>query len=49
VLNGKTCEKLDFLNPVHGDAHRKNLWTIIKKGPDDFVKGKTVWYSKIKE
>ncbi len=45
----KTCEKLDFLNLVHGDAHRKNLSKIRKKGLDDFVKGKTLWYSTIKE
>ena len=42
------CEKLDFLNPVHGDAHRKNLKKIKKLGKEDFVKGKRLWYNKIK-
>ena len=38
------CEKLDFLNPVHGDAHVKNLRLIKKIGEKEFVKGKTHWY-----
>ena len=37
------CEKLDVLNAVHGDAHRKNLSVIRKKGIDAFVKGKRNW------
>jgi hypothetical protein len=44
----ETCEKLDFLNPVHGDAHRKNLKAIRKKGIREFLKGKKLWYSKPK-
>lgn len=39
----ETCEKLDFLKPVHGDAHIKNLRTLRKKGVDAFVGGKTYW------
>lgn len=44
----ETCDKLDFLNPVHGDAHRKNLRTIKRKGKEGFVKGKRLWFSPIK-
>ena len=42
------CKKLEFLVPVHGDAHIKNLRKIKRKSIDNFVKGKTLWYSKIK-
>ena len=42
------CEKLDFLNPVHGDAHVKNLRKIKARGKQDFIKGKRLWFSKIK-
>jgi hypothetical protein len=37
------CEKLDFLNAVHGDGHRKNLAIIKKKGVDGFIQGKRNW------
>ena len=43
------CKNLDFLIPVHGDAHIKNLRLIGKKGISEFTKGKTYWYSEIKE
>ena len=43
------CEKLQFLVPVHGDAHIKNLRAIKRKGKDGFVNCKRLWYSKIKE
>jgi phytoene dehydrogenase-like protein len=36
----KTCEKLDFLKPGHGDAHMKNLRKIKKKGIGEFLEGK---------
>jgi hypothetical protein len=39
----KDCEKLDFLNAVHGDAHRKNLALIQSKGIGGFLKGKRNW------
>jgi hypothetical protein len=39
------CEKLDFLVPVHGDAHKKNLRRIKKNGLKPFVEGKRLWYS----
>jgi hypothetical protein len=44
----KRCEKLDFLIPVHGNAHIKNLRAIKGRGKSKFVKGKTLWYSKVK-
>jgi hypothetical protein len=44
----ETCDKLDFLNPVHGDAHKKNLRTIKRNGRESFVKGKRLWFSPIK-
>jgi hypothetical protein len=39
-----TCTKLDFLNPTHGDAHRKNLRILKKKGVKEFLKGKKHWW-----
>ena len=45
----ETCKELKFLEHVHGDAHIKILITIKKKGKNEFVKGKTLWYNKIKE
>lgn len=44
----ETCNKLDFLKVNHGDAHIKNLRKIKRAGVDDFIKGKRVWYNKIK-
>jgi hypothetical protein len=44
----ENCEKLDFLNPVHGDAHKKNLRKIKRLGKEEFVIGKRLWYNKIK-
>ena len=43
------CKKLQFLEPVHGDAHIKNLKKIKKLGREKFVKGKTLWYNNIKK
>jgi len=43
------CETLQFLEHVHGDAHLKNLRAIQKKGIDDFITSKRLWYSKKKE
>ena len=45
----KTCKHLDFLNPSHGDAHRKNLRILNQKGVDAFLAGKKYWYVKPKE
>jgi len=39
----KTCEKLDFLKPIHEDAHIKNLEKIKKQGIDKFLEGKKYW------
>lgn len=44
----ENCKHLDFLIPVHGDAQKKNLRNIKKKGKDAFVEGETLWYSPIK-
>jgi len=41
----ETCEKLDFLRPVHGSAVVKNLRALSRKGPEAFVSGKSLWYS----
>ena len=45
----ESCQKLDFLKQAHGDAHLKNLRTLKKKGMEEFLKGKTLWYVKPKE
>ncbi len=42
------CEKLDFLNPAHGDAHLKNLRKIKRTGVGNFLEGKKYWYNKTK-
>lgn len=42
----ESCDRLDFLVPVHGDAHIRNLRAIRKKGLEEFMKGKTNWYCK---
>ncbi|MEW6381564.1 MAG: DUF3795 domain-containing protein [bacterium] len=39
----ETCEKLDFLKPVHGEAHIKNLRKIRKDGADKFLESKRYW------
>ena len=39
----KTCEKLKFLEPVHGKGHIKNLKILKKKGVEEFLKGKRSW------
>ena len=45
----KECKKLEFLEPVHGDAHIKNINKIKTIGKNEFLKGKTLWYKKKKE
>jgi len=45
----ESCEKLVFLEAVHGDAHVANLRKIKKKGVDEFLGGKRLWYRKKKE
>ena len=39
----ETCEKLDFLKPIHGDAYLKNLRTLKKAGVENFLTGKRYW------
>jgi hypothetical protein len=45
----KTCTHLEFLNPTHGVAHRKNLNILNRKGVDGFLAGKKHWYVKPKD
>jgi hypothetical protein len=45
----KDCKKLDELNPTHGDAHRKNLRSLKKKGADGFLIGKKHWWATPKK
>jgi len=40
-----TCTKLEFLAPVHGDAHMKNLRKIRKEGVEGWAVGRRLWYS----
>ncbi|NPV59867.1 MAG: DUF3795 domain-containing protein [Actinobacteria bacterium] len=40
-----TCTKLDFLVPVHGDAHLKNLRKIKKVGVKEWAEGDPLWYA----
>lgn len=37
------CNTLDWLKPVHGDAHRMNLRIIRDKGMTAFLAGKKNW------
>ena len=39
------CRKLDVLNELHGNSHRKNLKTIKNRGINEFTKGEKNWYS----
>jgi hypothetical protein len=39
----ENCSKLNFLIPVHGDAHIKNLILLKKKGEQEFLKNKRNW------
>jgi len=39
------CSKLDFLVPVHGDAHLKNLRKIRKAGVEEWMAEGPLWYS----
>ena len=39
----ESCEKLDFLDDTHGEAAKKNLATIKKKGIAGFLAGKRNW------
>lgn len=39
------CEKLNYLVPGHGDAHRRNLRFIRRKGMDSFIEGKKYWFT----
>lgn len=40
----ENCKELKFLEPVHGDAHLKNLRIISKRGPQKTLDSKLKWY-----
>lgn len=42
-LHFEKCEKLEFLVPVHQDAHLKNLRKIKKQGVEQFLKTTRNW------
>ncbi|MBC8185826.1 DUF3795 domain-containing protein [candidate division KSB1 bacterium] len=42
----ESCTKLDTLKVNHGIAHIKNLKALAKKGLDQFITGKTHWYTE---
>jgi hypothetical protein len=39
----ESCKKLEFLIPVHGEAHLKNLRLLKKKGINEILFGKRYW------
>lgn len=39
----KSCEKLNFLNATHEDAHIKNLGIIKEKGMEKFINEDRYW------
>jgi len=39
----ETCTRLDFLKPMHEDAHLKNLTKLKKHGVQNFIEGKRHW------
>lgn len=39
----ETCNKPDWLKPIHGDAHIKNMRRIKRQGMNGFLKGKRDW------
>ena len=43
----RTCTKLAFLKPGHGDAHIRNLVRIKRHGVAAFLRGKRYWRTKI--
>lgn len=39
----ETCTKSDFLRPIHGDAHIRNLRKIKRYGIEQLLSGTTSW------
>ena len=39
----ESCSRLDFLKPIHGDAHINNMKRIRKNGVEAFLAGKRDW------
>ena len=42
-LEFETCDKLDLLEPTHGDAHRRNLKKLATQGTDRSLADKRLW------
>jgi hypothetical protein len=42
----ETCRLLAEWDPSHGDAHRRNLRILARKGVAGFIRGKRYWYSE---
>jgi hypothetical protein len=45
----ETCRTLDFLRPVNGSAHLKNLRILKSRGLPAFLSGEKLWYLDPKE
>lgn len=39
----ESCDKFEFLKPIHGEANLKNLRKIKKDGIEVFITGKRYW------
>lgn len=39
----ENCKKLDFLKPIHGDAHLRNLQNLKKQGIEKFLVERKYW------
>jgi hypothetical protein len=37
MLSFEVCEKLDFLIPIYGEDHKKNLKRIKRKGKESLI------------
>lgn len=44
-----SCKKLKFLEPIHGEAHKKNMRKIKKAGVKAWAEDKPLWYSPIRK
>lgn len=45
----KDCNKREFVEALHGDAHLANLRKLKKQGIDAFLAGKRYWFGKEKK
>jgi len=39
----ETCETLDWIAPVNGDRHRRNLRVLRERGVEAFLRGERLW------